>query len=335
MGDIIHEVDLHTTFARLGGALNSIPTDRIIDGIDQTALILEGDTHGRRDYVHIYQGPNLGATVKGNIKKHWIDPDPGAASGLSASFYDLLSDTREKNGMMVNTFHLNEAFVRARARHELWKAKYPDSPRAHGIAYAGLANARPETKALGVPPANMENLPFDVFEFMTCTPLREEDFKYSKRKGATNQHLFDSSPCSLYEEYEECFCEAAPRVKYWAPVSDEFSCSFYCISSEDDTERSQRGSSSFCSRSARATLGRRRIGGIRRVGSAISTTTVQRGQALSRACRTHTCEPAETIGGSFLEFQCVAPWTYAVALGRSATVTNRPASNSVPSRIIA
>jgi hypothetical protein len=70
------------------------------------------------------------------------------------------------------------------------------------------------------------------------------------------------------------------------------------------------------------------------VGSAISTTTVQRGQALSRACRTHTYEPAETIGG-FPEFQSVTPWTYAVALARSAAVTNRPASNSVPSRIIA
>ncbi len=127
---------------------------------------MKGNTRGRRDYVHIYQGPNLGATVKGNIKKHWIDSDPGAASGLSASFFDLLSDTREKNGMMVNTFHLNEAFVRARARHELWKLKYPNSGRAHGIAYAGLANARPDTKALGVPPANMDDLPFDIFEFM-------------------------------------------------------------------------------------------------------------------------------------------------------------------------
>ena len=46
------------------------------------------------------------------------------------------------------------------------KRSTPDSPRAHGIAYAGLANARPETKALGTPPANMESLPFDVFEFM-------------------------------------------------------------------------------------------------------------------------------------------------------------------------
>jgi hypothetical protein len=81
-------------------------------------------------------------------------------------------------------------------------------------------------------------------------------------------------------------------------------------------------------------FGLRRIGGIRRVGSAISTTTVRRGQALSRAYHTHTCEPAETIG-SFPNFQGATPWTYALALVRSATVTNRLTSNSVPSRIIA
>jgi arylsulfatase len=166
VGDMIHEVDLYTTFARLAGAMESIPTDRVIDGINQTAIFLNGDTHGRRDYVHIYQGPNLGASVKGNIKKHWISSDPGAASGLSAAFYDLLNDTREKAPMMVNTFHLNEAFVRMRARHELWKQKYPDSGRAHGKAYTGLSNARPETKALSEPPGEMRELPFDVFEFI-------------------------------------------------------------------------------------------------------------------------------------------------------------------------
>jgi hypothetical protein len=65
VGDIIHETDLFTTFARLGGALEHVPTDRIIDGIDQTALFLKGDTFSRRDYVHIYTGPILAATVKG------------------------------------------------------------------------------------------------------------------------------------------------------------------------------------------------------------------------------------------------------------------------------
>ena len=166
VGDIIHEVDLFTTFARLGGALDAVPTDRVIDGIDQTSIFLEGDTQGRRDYVFIYQGPNLGASVKGNVKKHWITADAGAASGLGAAFYDLLSDTREKNPMMVNTFHLNEAFVRMRARHELWKQRYPDGKRAHGPAYTGLSNARPETVALSEAPVAFEDLPFDIFEFL-------------------------------------------------------------------------------------------------------------------------------------------------------------------------
>jgi arylsulfatase len=166
VGDIIHEVDLFTTFARIGGALDAVPTERVIDGIDQTSIFLDGDTQGRRDYVFIYQGPNLGASVKGNVKKHWITSDPGAASGIGAAFYDLLSDTREKNPMLVNTLHLNEAFVRMRARHELWKQRYPHGERAHGPAYTGLSNARPETVALSEPPVDMQDLPFDIFEFL-------------------------------------------------------------------------------------------------------------------------------------------------------------------------
>ena len=48
-------------------------------------------------------------------------------------------------------------------RHELWKNNYPDSVRAHAVAFTGLANARPETKALSNPLANFKDLPFDMF----------------------------------------------------------------------------------------------------------------------------------------------------------------------------
>ncbi|MGH7164773.1 MAG: hypothetical protein ACREIS_04525 [Nitrospiraceae bacterium] len=65
VGDIIQETDLFTTFARIGGATEHIPTDRIIDGVDQTALFLKGDGFSRRDYVYIYTGSVLAATVKG------------------------------------------------------------------------------------------------------------------------------------------------------------------------------------------------------------------------------------------------------------------------------
>jgi arylsulfatase len=165
VGDIIHEVDLFTTFARLAGATDHIPTDRVIDGIDQTSLLLNGDTNGRRDYVFIYQGPALGATVKGDWKRHWISGDPGDASGIAAAYYHLPTDTREKNPMLVNALHIQESFNRMRVRHNVWKQRYPDSHVVHGAPFTGIENARPETRAWSVPPVNLEDLPFDFLEY--------------------------------------------------------------------------------------------------------------------------------------------------------------------------
>jgi len=121
VGDIIHVTDLFTTFARLGGATKYIPTDRVIDGIDQTELLLEGDSHSRRDYVHIYQGHTLAATVKGRYKRHWIGLDEGAASGISASYYDLYQDPHEKNPQMIPMIHFQGQFTAMRERHEMFK----------------------------------------------------------------------------------------------------------------------------------------------------------------------------------------------------------------------
>jgi len=145
VGDIIHVTDLFTTFARIGGATKHIPTDRVIDGLDQTELLLEGDTHGRRDYVHIYQGHTLAATVKGRYKRHWLGLPDGAASGISPAYYDLYQDPKEHNAQMIPMIHMQGQFTAMRERHELFKRKYPDKPNAHGIPYTGLSNARPET----------------------------------------------------------------------------------------------------------------------------------------------------------------------------------------------
>jgi arylsulfatase len=85
VGDIIHETDLFTTFARLGGATENIPTDRIIDGLDQTALFLKGDTFSRRDYVFIYTGNILAATVKGPTSVCGWAKDPACPGPLSST----------------------------------------------------------------------------------------------------------------------------------------------------------------------------------------------------------------------------------------------------------
>ncbi|NRB41423.1 MAG: sulfatase-like hydrolase/transferase [Pseudomonadales bacterium] len=145
VGDIIHVTDLFTTFASIAGAKKYIPTDRVIDGIDQTELLLEGDTHSRRDYVHIYQGHTLAATVKGRYKRHWIGLPPGAASGIAPAYYDLYQDPHEHNPQMIPMIHFQGQFTAMRERHEAFKKKYPDVENAHGIPYTGLSNARPET----------------------------------------------------------------------------------------------------------------------------------------------------------------------------------------------
>jgi arylsulfatase A-like enzyme len=167
VGDIIHVTDLFTTFARLAGATGNIPTDRVIDGIDQTSLLLNGDTYSRRDYAFIYAGPTLGATVKGNYKRHWISSDPvGEASGIPAAFYFLPADPREVTPMLINLIHLKRPFNRMRLRHDLWKKKYPDSPEKHGIPWTGIANASPELKALANPQLDLKKLPFDPLEYV-------------------------------------------------------------------------------------------------------------------------------------------------------------------------
>ena len=68
VGDIMHVSDLYTTFARIAGAEEYIPTDRVIDGIDQTSLWLLGEHHGRRDYVYIYESETLRSIVKQEFK---------------------------------------------------------------------------------------------------------------------------------------------------------------------------------------------------------------------------------------------------------------------------
>ena len=165
VNDMIHETDLFTTFARLGGGTEHIPTDRVIDGIDQTSLLLNGDKHGRRDYVFIYAGAELGASVKGRYKRHWITEE--AETGTAAAFFDIITDTRESNPILIPLIWTSGQFDRMLIRHLLWKEKYPDKEKARAVAFTGIDNARPETLAIGNTLEQMrQELPFDPLEFL-------------------------------------------------------------------------------------------------------------------------------------------------------------------------
>jgi arylsulfatase A-like enzyme len=142
VGDMITVHDLFTTFARLGDAMEYIPTDRIIDGIDQTAVFLEGDGNSRRDYYHIYTGPAHAATIKQQYKRVWIGDRPGLVKN---NFFDLYMDPREMRGMMAQFLWAWGPFDMMKMRHDNLNKKYPFTPTRHGIPFEGIENLRPES----------------------------------------------------------------------------------------------------------------------------------------------------------------------------------------------
>jgi arylsulfatase A-like enzyme len=146
--DVMHVSDLYTTFARLGGAMDGIPTDRVIDGVDQTGVMLLGETFGRRDYVYIYEGTELKSVVKNKYKMH-IAP-PGQNPVIAAQFFDLYRDPREErpaDSIKVGTWAGGQ-FAAMIKRHLGMRQKYPDRKPTPGVPYAGIENLRPETTAM-------------------------------------------------------------------------------------------------------------------------------------------------------------------------------------------
>ncbi|SCY29190.1 sulfatase-like hydrolase/transferase [Desulfoluna spongiiphila] len=145
--DIIHVSDLFTTFARLGNAMEGVPRDRVIDGVDQSGVLLLGESHGRRDYVHIYEGPVLKSVVKNKYKMHI--PNPGD-NPIRANIFDLYRDSREQNPIDAIKYGpwAGGQFAGMVKRHMAFKQKYPDRPPVFDIPYKGIENLRPESKKI-------------------------------------------------------------------------------------------------------------------------------------------------------------------------------------------
>ena len=146
--DMMHVSDLYTTFARLANATDGIPRDRIIDGLDQSGVLLLGETHGRRDYLHVYEGTELKSVVKNKYKMH-LAPE-GANPITSAQFYDLYRDPRESrpiDSIKIGPWAGGQ-FAGMIQRHMALKQKYPNRTPTHGEPYAGIENLRPETVKL-------------------------------------------------------------------------------------------------------------------------------------------------------------------------------------------
>jgi hypothetical protein len=143
--DIVHVSDLFATFARIGGAWDGIPRDQVIDGVDQTGVLLLGDSNGRGDYVHMYDGPAFIAMVKNKYK---MDLSLSGANPIAAPIFDLYRDPREERPLDSIKYSpwAGGQFATMIKRHMAYKMKYPDLPPTLGVPYGGIEDLRPETQ---------------------------------------------------------------------------------------------------------------------------------------------------------------------------------------------
>lgn len=96
--EIVHEMDLFPTFAQI--AEGKVPSDRIIDGVDQLDFFLGNQENSNRDSVIIYVGDKLFGVkwrnykmVTRTIDKAWANPTQEYDVPL---FFDLHTDPKEE-----------------------------------------------------------------------------------------------------------------------------------------------------------------------------------------------------------------------------------------------
>jgi arylsulfatase len=119
--DILQVTDMYTTAAKIGGAMQDLPGDRVIDGIEQSSYLMAG-TKSRRDYMFHYSGKHLGAIRVGQFKRHMS----GGHGGLPGkAFFDVYKDPKEENGVMVEMLWAWVPFDDIARLHNDLIEKYP------------------------------------------------------------------------------------------------------------------------------------------------------------------------------------------------------------------
>jgi arylsulfatase A-like enzyme len=105
--DLFDLMDLFNTSLSLAGAAGKIPTDRYIDGIDQTSFLLADGGNSNREKVYIWNEKNLMAMRMYEYKIHvkvvqehaqWLNIDMTTVSdvGLAPWLFNLFIDPKEQ-----------------------------------------------------------------------------------------------------------------------------------------------------------------------------------------------------------------------------------------------
>ncbi len=124
--DMLHVTDLYTTAARVAGATDLIKNDRVTDGIDQTALFLNGEDAGRRFSMIHYSGSEIGAVrMNSTMKVHF----KGMQGGLPVmETYNIVRDAGERDANAIyRHLHWTAPFLQMVAKHQAQIEKFPNT----------------------------------------------------------------------------------------------------------------------------------------------------------------------------------------------------------------
>lgn len=122
--DLVHLTDWYTTIARITDTTKNIPGDRVIDGVDQTSLLLNGEGYSRRNYVFHYKysvfgtgkGTHLKAVRWENIKFY---PN-------EVEVFNIMRDPSEHHSNRRNYLWAIEPMRRMIIEHQGMMADFPN-----------------------------------------------------------------------------------------------------------------------------------------------------------------------------------------------------------------
>jgi arylsulfatase A-like enzyme len=133
---IMCTLDLFSTFAALGGG--KIPTDKPIDGIDQSSFLLGRQNNSNREWVAWYLGSESAATTppaavrwhqfKIHTKAYDSFQGPESNYGQIPAVYNIEMDPGEQHNLAGEQDFVNNAYIKIYRQLVASMTKYPNTP---------------------------------------------------------------------------------------------------------------------------------------------------------------------------------------------------------------
>jgi arylsulfatase len=127
--EIVHEMDLFPTLAKIVGG--KVPTDRVIDGVDISNLLLgKSDTSGRDGFI-VYMGNDVFGVKWQDWKLHFKEQT--GWNGVLREYtmprlYNLINDPQEKDNVLFPHTWVPKAALPQLQEHVASLKKYPPIP---------------------------------------------------------------------------------------------------------------------------------------------------------------------------------------------------------------